>query len=37
MKASDIFIKCLQAYGVKEIFTVPGEETLDLIQSYSIY
>src|SRR5215831_3020515 len=33
MKASDLFIKCLEAEGVKYIFGMPGEETNDLIIS----
>ena len=35
MKASEIFIKALENEGVEYIFTVPGEETLDLIDSIS--
>jgi acetolactate synthase-1/2/3 large subunit len=33
MKASDLFIKCLEAEGVKYIFGIPGEETSDLMIS----
>lgn len=33
MKASDLFVKCLEAEGVKYIFGVPGEENLDLLES----
>ncbi|MBI4117606.1 MAG: acetolactate synthase large subunit [Parcubacteria group bacterium] len=33
MKASDIFIQALENEGVKHIFGVPGEETLDLLDS----
>jgi acetolactate synthase-1/2/3 large subunit len=33
MKASDLFIKCLEAEGVKYIFGMPGEETNDLMIS----
>lgn len=33
MKASDLFIKCLEAEGVKYVFGVPGEENLDLLES----
>ncbi len=33
MKASDLFVKCLEAEGVKFIFGVPGEENLDLLES----
>jgi acetolactate synthase I/II/III large subunit len=32
-KASDLFVKCLEAEGVKYVFGIPGEETLDLNQS----
>ncbi len=33
MKASDLFVKCLDAEGVKLIFGVPGEENADLMIS----
>src|SRR5262245_21401230 len=33
MKASDLFIKCLETEGVEYIFGLPGEETNDLIIS----
>ncbi len=33
MKASDLFIKCLEAEGVEYIFGLPGEENADLIMS----
>jgi len=33
MKASDLFIKCLETEGVKYIFGMPGEETNDLMIS----
>jgi len=33
MKASDFFIKCLEKEGVEYIFSVPGEENLDLVES----
>src|SRR3712207_7940689 len=29
-KASDLFVECLEAEGVKYVFGIPGEETLDL-------
>src|SRR5258707_1833007 len=29
-KASDLFVECLEAEGVKHVFGIPGEETLDL-------
>src|SRR5215470_14347300 len=33
MKASDLFVKALEAEGVKCVFGVPGEENLDLLES----
>ena len=33
MKASDLFVKCLEAEGVTQIFGVPGEENADLMIS----
>lgn len=33
MKASDLLVKCLENEGVDYIFGVPGEETLDLMES----
>ena len=33
MKASDLLVKCLENEGVEYIFGVPGEETLDLMES----
>ena len=35
MKASDLFIKCLEEEGVDYIFGVPGEENLDFLDSLS--
>ncbi|MDN5846647.1 MAG: hypothetical protein L0H53_10290, partial [Candidatus Nitrosocosmicus sp.] len=35
MKASDLFIKCLEDEGVEYIFGLPGEETNDLVISIS--
>lgn len=35
MKASDLFIKCLEKEGVEYIFGVPGEENLDFLDSLS--
>src|SRR5215218_7025576 len=32
-KASDVFVECLEAEGVRYVFGIPGEETLDLNQS----
>jgi acetolactate synthase I/II/III large subunit len=33
MKASDLFVRCLEAEGVDHVFAVPGEENLDLLES----
>lgn len=33
MKASDLFVRCLEREGVKVIFGLPGEENLDLLES----
>ncbi len=33
MKASDLFVRCLESEGVEYIFGVPGEENLDLLES----
>ena len=33
MKASDLFVKCLEAEGVGRIFGVPGEENADFMIS----
>lgn len=33
MKASDLFVKCLENEGVKYIFGVPGEENMDFLES----
>jgi acetolactate synthase-1/2/3 large subunit len=33
MKASDLFVKCLEREGVEYVFAVPGEENLDLLES----
>ncbi|MFQ5962773.1 MAG: acetolactate synthase large subunit [Candidatus Scalinduaceae bacterium] len=33
MKASDLFVKCLEEERVEYIFTVPGEENLHLLES----
>lgn len=33
MKASDLFVKALEAEGVEYIFGIPGEENLDLLNS----
>src|SRR6476619_5987215 len=32
-KASEVFVECLEAEGVRYIFGIPGEETLDLSES----
>ena len=29
-RASDLFVECLEAEGVRYVFGIPGEETLDL-------
>jgi acetolactate synthase-1/2/3 large subunit len=34
-KASDVFVECLELEGVKHVFGIPGEETLDLNESLS--
>src|SRR3954468_9438700 len=34
-RASDVFVECLEAEGVKHVFGIPGEETLDLNDSLS--
>ncbi len=34
-KASDLFVECLEAEGVRQVFGIPGEETLDLSESMS--
>ncbi|MDF2976725.1 MAG: Acetolactate synthase large subunit [Actinomycetospora sp.] len=33
MRASDLFVKCLEAEGVEYVFGVPGEENADLLMS----
>lgn len=33
MKASDLFVRCLEEEGVEYVFGVPGEENLDLLES----
>ena len=33
VKVSDLFVRCLEAEGVKRIFGVPGEENEDLLFS----
>ena len=35
MKASDLFVKCLEEEGVEYVFGVPGEENLDFLDSLS--
>ncbi|MDQ6730544.1 MAG: thiamine pyrophosphate-binding protein, partial [Actinomycetota bacterium] len=32
-KASEVFVQCLEAEGVRYVFGIPGEETLDLNES----
>ena len=33
MKASDLFVKCLEAEGIEYVFGMPGEENADFIMS----
>ena len=33
MKASDLFVRCLEAEGVERIFGIPGEENADMMMS----
>lgn len=33
MKASELFVRCLEVEGVSHIFGVPGEETLELLEA----
>jgi acetolactate synthase-1/2/3 large subunit len=33
MRASDLFVRCLENEGVRYVFGVPGEETLDFLDS----
>ena len=33
MKASDLFVKALEAEKVEYVFGIPGEENLDLLES----
>ena len=33
MKASDLFVQCLEEEGVEYVFGVPGEENLDMLES----
>ena len=33
MKASDLFVRCLEEEGVEYVFGLPGEENLDLLES----
>ena len=35
MKTSDLLVKCLENEGVQFVFGIPGEETLDLMDSLS--
>ena len=32
-RAPDVFVRCLEAEGVRRVFGIPGEETLDLNHS----
>ena len=33
MKASDLFVKCLEAEGIEYVFGLPGEENADFVIS----
>ncbi len=33
MKASDLFVNCLEEEGVRYVFGIPGEENIDLLES----
>lgn len=33
LRASDLFVECLESEGVRHVFGIPGEETLDLNES----
>ena len=33
MKASDLFVRCLENEGIEFIFGVPGEENADFVMS----
>ena len=33
MKASELFVKCLENEGVEYVFGIPGEENLDVMDS----
>ncbi|TVQ35148.1 MAG: acetolactate synthase large subunit [Wenzhouxiangella sp.] len=33
MKSAELFVKCLEAEGVTQVFAVPGEENLDLVEA----
>ncbi|GAA3325274.1 hypothetical protein GCM10020331_056480 [Ectobacillus funiculus] len=35
MKATDVFVQCLEAEGVEYFFGIVGTETLDLVHSLS--
>src|SRR5215210_4222036 len=35
MKTSDLLVRCLENEGVRYVFGIPGEETLDLLDSLS--
>ena len=34
-KAAEVFVECLEAEGVRHVFGIPGEETLDLNEALS--
>jgi acetolactate synthase-1/2/3 large subunit len=33
MKASELFVRCLEAEGIRHVFGIPGEETLELLEA----
>ena len=35
MKASELFVNCLEAEGVEYVFGIPGEETLEILNAVS--
>ena len=36
MKASDLFVRALEAEGVEYVFAIPGEENLDLLEAQGL-
>jgi acetolactate synthase-1/2/3 large subunit len=35
MRASELFVECLEAQGVEYVFGIPGEENLDLMEAFN--